>query len=152
LPESTMDEYIELTPVDCCAQAICKIAMHPENRQTVYHLFNHKLIKIRDFFAPLKTRGVEVKGISVDDFLLWVNRLAQTEKGKETLSGIITDLAFRGNLSFTSNVQVDSTLTVDFLKQLEFAWPDLTEEYCLKIVDYMQKIGYLGDIALKNSL
>ena len=150
LPESTMDEYIELTPVDYCAQAICKIAMQPANPQTVYHLFNHKLIRIRDFFEPLKKRGFEIKGIPVDDFLLKVNRLAQTDKGKETLSGIVTDLAYHGTLSFTSNVQVDSTVTVEVLKQLNFTWPDLTEEYCAKIVDYMQKIGYLGDIVLNN--
>jgi amino acid adenylation domain-containing protein/thioester reductase-like protein len=146
LPVSNLDEYIELTPVDCCAQAIRKIATQPASGQSVYHLFNHKLIKIRDFFEPLKSRGIEVKGISVDDFLLLINRLAQTDEGKETISGIITDLAFFGSLSFSSSVQVDSALTISTLEQLDFTWPDLTAEYCLKVIDYMQEIGYLENI------
>jgi amino acid adenylation domain-containing protein/thioester reductase-like protein len=146
LPESTLEELIELTPVDYCAEAILRILLHGRGKQTVYHLFNHKMISIKDFLKALVPVGIDVRGIDNDDFLAMINELSKTQNGKEIISGLITDLAIQGSLSFSSNIDVDSTLTIGNLKELGFSWPDLSEDYLFKVVAYMQRVGFLKQV------
>ncbi len=143
LPESTLEELIEFTPVDYCAQAILRILLHDGGKQTIYHLFNHKMIRIRDFLKALVPAGIDVRGIDNDDFLVIINDLSKTQNGKEIISGLITDLAIQGSLSFSSDINVDSTLTISNLKELGFSWPDLSEDYLFKVVAFMQRVGFL---------
>lgn len=146
LPESALEELIELTPVDCCAKAILRILLQNEKKQTIYHLFNHKMIRIRDFLAPLLSVGIRVGGTSSDDFLAVINNLSKTHTGKEIISGIITDLVVQGGLSFSSDTNIDSARTISSLEESGFSWPDLSEEYVLKMVFHMQRVGYIKQI------
>lgn len=142
-PENAVRDYIEFTPVDSCAEAIIRLLAGGLGKHRVYHMFNHKMVKIRDFLEILKSAGLNVNIVSPGEFAEVINNLAKTESGKEIISGIITDIIVQGGLSFRSNVAVDSSLTVKELAKMNFEWPEITPEYIKNIINHMEEVGFL---------
>lgn len=143
LPENIFEEYIEFTPVDYCADAIVRILMSDLGQQRTYHIFNHKTIKTRDFIDVLKTCNINVSEVTSDEFLEIFNKLSQTNKGKQIISGIVSDVIVQGGLSFSSDIIVDSSSSINSLHNIGFDWPEITAEYIRKIVKNMKKSGFL---------
>jgi len=151
LPEKALEESLEFTPVDSCAQAMMAILTAEESKQTVYHLFNHKMIRIADFLAIIRNYGLEVKGIPQEEFMDTVTSHLATAQGQEIVSGIVADLMYSG-LSFSPIVEVRSQSTLDFLEKHGFEWPYISAEYILKILIYMKNVGFLENLPEKKGL
>lgn len=148
LPENVLDEFIEFTPVDSCAKAIISILKSSNPKMLVFHLFNHKMLKINDFIAILRLNGISIKSISRKEFLDAITSSSQSVKGKELINGIVTDIIVNGTVTFTPNNEVMSLKTVTFLKETGFEWPDLTEGYLEKVIGYMKKVGFIQESKL----
>jgi len=145
LPEEVFEEFIEFTPVDSCAKAIIAILKSNSPKLLIFHLFNHKTLRIENFLNMLGLYGIRIKGIPPKQFIDVIISLSQSEKGKEIINGIVTDIIVKGTLTFTPAFEVSSLETVDYLKSVGFEWPDLTEEYFGKIIGYMKQVGFLQE-------
>ena len=152
LPESVLEEFMEFTPVDSCAKAIISILRNNSPRLLIFHLFNHKKIKIGNLLNILRINGISIKGISSKEFSDVIISLTQSENGKEIISGIVTDLIMIGTLTFTPAFEVDSLKTVKYLKDVGFEWPDLTEEYFEKIIGNMKNVNFFHNNNLVDKL
>ncbi|NLI91621.1 MAG: amino acid adenylation domain-containing protein [Peptococcaceae bacterium] len=144
LPESVLEDTIEFTPVDACAKAIVSILSAPRE-QLIFHIFNHHTIKIGDFLKLLRANGISIQRVSGEKFSSVISTLLQSEEGREITAGIVNDLALNANLDFRTGVEVKSALTVEFLKQLGFEWPDIGDQYLMQIISYMKKVGFLSE-------
>ncbi|EGW36000.1 non-ribosomal peptide synthetase [Desulfosporosinus sp. OT] len=148
LPENVFEEFIEFTPVDSCAKAIIAILKSSSPKLLIFHLFNHKTLRIENFLNMLGLYGIRIKGIPPKEFTDVVISLSQSEKGKEIINGIVTDIIVKGTLTFTPAFEVSSLQTVNYLKSVGFEWPDLTEEYFGKIIGNMSQVGFLQESKL----
>ena len=146
LPENIFEEYLEFTPVDYCADSIVRILMNDLGKQRIYHIFNHKIIKVRDFINVLQPYGINVTQATSGEFLDIVNKLSTTNEGKQIISGIVSDIIVQGGLSFSSEVIIDSTISLIDLRKLDFDWPEITAEYLGKVVTHMKKMGFLKSV------
>lgn len=146
LPGNIFEEYIEFTPVDYCADAIVQILMDDLRQRRVYHIFNHKVIRIRDFIDILKPYGIKVVEVTSNNFSDIISKLSTTNEGKQMISGIVSDVIAQGGLSFSSGVIVDSTSSLNDLRKLDFDWPEITAEYLGKVVTHMKKKEFLKSI------
>jgi hypothetical protein len=100
------------------------------------------MIKIKDFVSILHSHGITIEGVPMNVFMDRVAAYAKTEKGKEIVSGIVNDIA-HGQFSFEPAVQVGAERTLSHLKALGFEWPQISSEYLLKVVSYMENAGFL---------
>ena len=48
-------------------------------------------------------------------------------------------------LVYKSNVTLNNSFTNEFLNKIGFAWPEITEDYIVKYLDYLKDINYLKD-------
>ena len=42
-----------------------------------------------------------------------------------------------------SQTVISSALTLEYLKQLEFDWPEVDDKYLLKLFEYMKDVGFI---------
>ena len=59
------------------------------------------------------------------------------------LKGIVNDLDDNLGLSFSATVNQKNINTNSCLENLNFKWPEITEEYIEKIIIYLRKKKYL---------
>ena len=145
LPETVLEEFIEFTPVDSCAKAIISILKSSSPKLLIFHIFNHKTLRIENFLNILELYGISIKSVSPKEFTDVIISLSQSEKGKEIINGIVTDIIMKGTLTFTPAFEVESLKTVNYLKSVGFEWSDLTEEYFGKIIGNMKQLGFLKE-------
>ncbi len=117
LPRQVFEETLEFTPVDSCARALVALLKTTASKQLVYHLYNHRMVKIQDFIKTISSWGIEVEGVSLNEFMDRITSLSKTEEGKEMINGIVTDVVY-GGFSFTPAVQVDSQASIACLKEM----------------------------------
>ena len=55
----------------------------------------------------------------------------------------ISDMDENEHLQYDSNIRIENSFTVEYLKQLGFDWKEIDFEYLKKYVEYFKKIGYL---------
>jgi len=141
LPEQVMQNALEFTPVDACAQALVAIWKTSRPKSLVYHLYNHKMLTIQEFAKTTATWGTHIKKVSMDEFMDAITSISKTEQGRQALNGIVTDV-ISGELSFAAAVQVDSSPSIRYLKEVGFEWPEISEAYLWKTFKYIEKVGY----------
>ncbi|SDG45461.1 thioester reductase domain-containing protein [Desulfosporosinus hippei] len=143
IPENLLEEYIEFTPVDSCAKAIISILQSSSPKLLIFHLFNHKTIRVKSFLKTLEFYGLYIKCISLNEYTEAIISLSKSENEQVAINGIVTDLIMKGTLTLTPSFNVNSLKTINYLKNLGFEWPDLTHEYLGKIIENMKQVGYL---------
>jgi len=144
LPVDLLQGELEFTPVDFCAKAIVGIVQANSTKPAVFHLFNHKTIKLMDAIKVFERAGISIESLSRKSFDSLLSSISTTDWGREILSGIISDPSLKAAFGSSANGPVDSSLSLKFLQQIGFEWPDITEEYLLKVLDYMQNTGFVN--------
>lgn len=147
VPLDILQEHLEFTPVDFCAKAIVKIILANHASGPVFHVFNHKTIKVEEVIQVFKSAGASIKALPRKSFNTLLTSVSATNSGKEILSGIIADPSLKAAFGSSSGVQVDSSLTIKYLLDLGFEWPQIQGEYILKVLNYMQHTGFLNRIS-----
>ncbi|KJS48559.1 MAG: hypothetical protein VR66_13260 [Peptococcaceae bacterium BRH_c23] len=145
VPESFFDQSIEFTPVDYCAKGIVNIIQVNQARGLVFHMFNHQEIKAIELLSYLRELNMSVQTLSNQEFDVYIRQLSQTKEGKETLSGLVSDLSVNKRLNYSNVITVDSTFTINYLVQTGFVWSEIDVEYLSKIVSYMREVGFIND-------
>ena len=129
IPDYIKNAYIELTPVDKCAEAIIKLIQYPTKINRVFHLLNHNTVNILDFIELFNNTFGNIQIISNIDFLETIDKLLKSNNRKKILSGIINDFDENRLLVYDTKINLKSTFTVDYLNLLNFKWPTITEKY-----------------------
>lgn len=145
IPESFLDHSFEFTPIDYCAMGIVNIIKVNQASDMVFHMFNHQKIKAIELLSYLQVLDIPVQTLSNLKFNTYIARFSQTKVGKETLSGLVSDLSVDKSLNYNNSITVDSTFTVNYLKQVGFVWPEIDIEYFTKVLSYMREVGFIKD-------
>ena len=145
VPESFNDQTIEFTPVDTCAKAILNIIKVNQADGVVFHIYNHQKIKAIDLIHYLRKLNISIQTLKNWEFESIIAQLSQTKEGKETLSGLVSDLCISKSLNYSNTVTINSTFTINYLQQTAFAWPVLDIEYLSKVLNYMHDVGFISN-------
>jgi amino acid adenylation domain-containing protein/thioester reductase-like protein len=150
VPEEYLRESLEFTPVDYCAKAIVQLQAL---RKTllVYHVFNHQKISVTKMLQLLKVIGINIDVLPRSSFDNLLTSFSATNSGKEIISGIISNLSVSSTIGLVSNLVIDSSLTLDYLSQVGFQWPDIDKIYLLKIINHMQATDFLQKTSATNN-
>ena len=149
IPDYMTKGYVEFTPIDYSGDAIIKLANHYDKKFSIFHILNYKHLKLTEFYDILQKLGVNVKIVSPDEFLKIVDELLKDKEKSNILQGIIRDFDSNRKLIYESNIKITENFTKDFLKKLDFEWPEIDINYIRKYLDYLIGIGYLN-IKLKE--
>lgn len=135
-------KYIEMTPIDVVSQAINKI-IEIKNSNIIYHLFNHNHIQMPDFVNTLASLGVKINVLNKKDFTFLIKSCINSEDKVKLIQGIIPDIAQDGSLEYNDTVVIKSDYSQKILKNVDFIWPKLEQDYLLKYLQYLQKINFI---------
>ncbi|MCR4435862.1 MAG: amino acid adenylation domain-containing protein [Clostridiales bacterium] len=141
--EDMLEQEVEFTPVDCCSKAIVKSIMGGVLPGKIFHMFNHHKIKLKDLFRLLESVGIHVEVLGKEQFKEYIEQISRDSSRQEILRGVIQDFNGEKELHYAPAVIVQSKDTVEYLKKLDFEWPDIDRAYILKLIEYMKKVGFL---------
>ena len=143
VPLDILTADLDFTPVDYCARAIVEVLLTDAAEGRVFHLFNHNTLAMSDFIRMLGSQGTTITAVSTCEFKQLVESIARDKDRKKLLSGLVTDFDQDKTLHYSSSVKVDSNYTQQYLKQLDFEWPNVTAEYLQKLVIHIKAVGFL---------
>lgn len=139
LPESIKDVYLEFTPIDFTADAITKIILHPSKDNCIYHIYNHKHIYINKLLKILKNYDYNISVIKTEKFKEMIKELLNDSENKNILSHLINDFDQNLNLDYEGKIKLTSGFTINFLKQLDFEWPEINSNYIKYIISIIER-------------
>lgn len=121
----------EISPVDLTAQAVVKLFDKKKLDNNIYHLFNHYLFDLPDFFAHSKTLVIKV--LTVEQF---INSLSYDLNDGIKHDLIVKFLSRQGwldadNINYNISILINRILqdkTQYILKQLNFEWSPISNE------------------------
>ncbi|TGE33858.1 non-ribosomal peptide synthetase [Desulfosporosinus sp. Sb-LF] len=145
IPESFLDQSIEFTPVDYCAKGIVNIIKVNQANGLVFHIFNHQKIKAIELLSFLRALNIPVRTLSNIEFDSYIAQLSVTKEGKETLSGLVSDLSLNKSLNLSNAITIDSNFTINYLNRVGFDWPEIDVEYLSKVLSYMHEVGFINE-------
>ena len=139
VPDYMLNMEMEFTPVDYCSEAIYKIIHYGDQKEIVYHLYNHNTIKVYDFLHFMSSMGILIKTVDDKQFNLKIYK--QKQNDFDILSGLYN---YFNNINDENqnNIVLSSKQTQRFLKEFGFFWPFVNKDYLYKIVKQMDMFGY----------
>jgi len=143
-PDYLLDGYVEFTPIDYCADAIIDLASHYNKDYSVFHLLNDNHVQMERLCKELETIGIPINVVPSDKFKEIINNLLQDDDTKDYLQGIINDLDENQELSYESDVKIESQFTKKVLKEIGFEWPYIDTNYLKNYFKYLSQIGYFN--------
>ncbi|MCB8817201.1 non-ribosomal peptide synthetase [Desulfosporosinus shakirovi] len=143
IPRDKLHQELEFTPVDSCAQGIVNIIKTNTRAGRVFHMFNHKKIEMTKLIDILHTLDIRIKPLDMKSFYELIEYYVES---LPALRGFVLDLTEARDVDPERKVGIESNITQAYLNETGFEWPDITEDYLNKILDYMIKVGFLQQI------
>lgn len=138
-----LNQKLEFTPVDSCAKGIINIMKTNTQTGRVFHMFNHRKIEITKLIEILYFQGIEIKQVDMGTFYQLIQDHLQA---LHSLNGFVLDLTEERQIDSAFKIEIESNITQAFLAQIGFEWPDITEDYLRKVIEYMTRVGFLQQI------
>ena len=131
LPSCLENLKIELTPVDYCAKFIVKLLNNTPNNINIYHIYNDKTVELSYFINYLKKNyNINISNVSLEEFKEKMFQTNDNYFGITNYISTITDPAF-------NNLRLSNAETNKTLNKYGLDWPDITDEYINKIINYL---------------
>ncbi len=143
LPDTMLDNFLEFTPIDYCAKAICKLLYNFDFSKFVFHIFNQNYITVKDILDMFLSLGFNTTILSGANFKQKILELSNQNLNENILKGIVNDLDDNLGLAFNSTVNQKNLYTNSYLTKVGFDWPNVDIQYIQKIIDYMKKNKYI---------
>lgn len=143
LPNTMLDQFLEFTPVELCAEAISLILHNVNFTNYVFHLFNQNYLSARNLINYLQEQNLSINILTGNEFKTQILKLTNEHPEENILKGIVNDIDDEVGLTFTSTVQQQNTNTNFYLDKLNFNWPKIDENYIKQIINYMKKNKYI---------
>lgn len=142
ISSNLLDQKIEFTPVDECAEAIVLLAKTTEFDNKIFHLYNHNLVTLKRVVEALKLNGFNIQTLSEDDFR---NRILEYSKNmNDGISAIVNDFNTTNlSLDYNFSVNIKSDFTQGILKDLGFVWKKPDGKYLSTIIKYMRDVNFI---------
>jgi amino acid adenylation domain-containing protein/thioester reductase-like protein len=137
LPENLLHHKLEFTPVDLCSKAIIELLKYNECKNKVFHIFNHNVITAHKFISYMNDNGYNIRTADASLFKKYIEEILAAGK-RNILSGLINDLNSRFELQFKSVVNISSDVTLHYLNQIGFSWPQIDANYLLKFLSILK--------------
>jgi len=137
------DLKLELSPVDCCSRAIILLAQIEESNHKIFHIFNHNYMDLAFLIEAAYQCGYSIEILRGEEYQAKIKEIHNDIHRRELLMGIINDFNINRFIGLQNSPRIDSSLTREYLRQLQFEWPIIDYEYIKKLVHYMESIGFI---------
>lgn len=141
VPDYLSAHALEFTPVDSLANAIVKIVENKCNLP-VLHLCNPNLIQIPILLNYLNQLNFDIRLVTNDEFTSRINEFLKDKNLRNQISGIINDLDKNKSINLVSSIIINSDFSKNYLEKIGFKWPEITEDYIQKFIEYFKINGY----------
>ena len=143
IPDYLLSGYLELTPVDYCADAITKIIQYNCQTNRVFHILNHKHINIKYFINVLNKFYDKIDIVDNETFTQAIDKILNNPNNKNILAGLINDFDENKIIVYSSPVKINSKFTVEYLSKIHFNWTELDENYIIKFLKFFDNLNLL---------
>lgn len=143
IPESIKDNWLEFTPVDYAAKAICDIVHCDNSSKRIFHIYNPNMLKTYKLIEYVNKLNCPIKIINTNDFNNIIKDFSASRSDKFKVSGLINDFTKDNDLVYNHTIPQSNEITVNYLKSLDFNWPDVDFNYIKNILEYMRKVKFI---------
>lgn len=142
-PEDYQAMDIEFSPVDYCSRAIVLLSELKESNRRIFHVFNHKTIRLMDLKKAIQKCGYPIVNLSRNEYENKIKEIQSDPSRRDLLTGIINDYNMSRSVGMQDFPVTDSGITITYLRQLGFEWPEVDTAYLEKLIRYMESIGFI---------
>ena len=146
IPKTLLEQEVEFTPVDLCADAIIKVVQNNCKKISVLHIFNSNHIKVDKILSILKGLNVKIGVVSENEFTNIIDKSIKDAIFKKQISGIINDLTPEKKLKYSSNIKIKSNFSTDYLSKCKFKWKKIDKTYIQKYFNYLKNIEFFKEV------
>lgn len=143
VPDYMAEQDIEFTPVDYCSKAVARIICCRQPESRIFHVYNHNKIKLGNLLEVFRSLGINVKTLDNDAFNEYINGISIDENRQKVLSGLIHDFNGDNRLEYDTPIVINSAITQEYFKNLDFEWPQIDGSYIRKLLQYARKVRFL---------
>ena len=143
LPEYLTAIYAEFTPVDSAAEAIVRIAEHMNDRYTVFHVNSNQNLYFDRMLEYLERAGRPLEVLSGREFAAHI-RATISSSQKYIFEALSNELNQDDFLQYDSNIRIENSFTVQYLRSIGFEWPEIDYVYIKGYLRYFEQLGYIG--------
>ncbi len=134
VPLSMLGVQVEMTPADSCAQAIIKLALMPDAKSPIYHVYNTRTLTGGELVSLMEQCGYRIDVVSDKHFAERMSMFSR--KGRlEELAALMEELSPNRR---TSALRISAELTEECLRETGFEWPAIEHTY---ITRFLEVIG-----------
>ena len=101
------------------------------------------MIKTEELLKIIKKKGYMVKSLSNEKFINLVKNISKDKEKQKILVGIINDFTDNKDLIYNYTIKQTNEITQKYLKNLDFQWKNVDENYIIKLLDYMKKVKFI---------
>lgn len=143
LPDYLTSIYAEFTPVDAAAEAITKLVEHMNDRYTVFHVNSNQNLYFDKMLEYLERAGHPLEVLSGEEFAERIRATINSSQ-KYIIEALSNDLNQEDLLQYDSNIRIENSFTVQYLRSIGFEWPEIDYAYIEGYLRYFEKLGYIG--------
>lgn len=136
-PQSLARSWINFSPVDAVARAICLMA-RTAGQYTVFHIFDSNDLPVSKLLRQLERIGYSVQTVSDSDFDHFMLEAAEDPAFDGALDGFLTRVTGGRHMVETP---CESGFSIRALEQEGFVWPEISDEY---LAAYLTGLDTLG--------
>lgn len=140
IPESIKNIHLEFTPIDSAANAIIKIIQSPSSTNRIFHLLNHNYVYLDSILKILKKINLKIDILPENNFKDLISETLNNKKSKDILNLLINDFDNNLNLLYKNSIIINSDFTINYLNNLNFAWPEIKKEYLIAVIKLIRRL------------
>lgn len=131
MPLYLKDIYVEFSPVDNVAEAVCKSLYYSDNIN-VLHIYNSNHVYMKDLIGLLPDNTLEF----VDNYIFdkKLNMAMKEANNTNSISFLVNDLDDNKHISYDNNIKIKNTFTNVFLDKIGFKWSDINKNYMSQLL------------------
>ena len=122
VPENIMNTIIEISPVDYCAEAICKLTRQ-NKLNGVFHVYNDNFLTMQEIIEYLNNYGHNIKIISSTEFMREFRKRTDELKTRNMIH------ISNNQYEMESNSAINNEITKKLLDSDDFKWPIISKDY-----------------------
>jgi len=143
ISEDMLLQQFEMSPVDCTANAILKIARHFNERNNIFHVNNSKLVSVKSFLEALKRLHIRPQ-IFAGDVEGLLAKISDPQKKANYHEAFHSEENEIKKSKRDTAIVLDNTITTDYLDKIGFNWPVDHVGYLVKYIKYFIDIGFFN--------
>ena len=129
IPESMLNLYVDISPVDICSKIITQILMFESSYGKAFNVLNPNKLLVRDLIEYLVQKGYKITTLTDGEFETYIKGIKKSKR--INLMGLINDI---GAHYAMFNIDVKCDFTVDYLNKINLKWPEISSSYILNYV------------------